>query len=58
MDARGNIYAGENVLVEDAARLDGYLRGRAEAALLEAEKEKARLVAEAAETDLDFREGK
>jgi hypothetical protein len=34
MDARGRIYHGEDVPPEDEARLDGYLRGRAEAELL------------------------
>jgi hypothetical protein len=31
MDANGHIYSAENVPSEDAARLEGYLRGRAEA---------------------------
>lgn len=35
MDPNGNIYESENVSAEDKARLDGYLRGRAEADLLQ-----------------------
>jgi hypothetical protein len=31
MDAKGNIYMGHDVPGEDQARLDGYLRARAEA---------------------------
>lgn len=35
MDAEGRIYHGDDVPDEDRARLDGYLRGRAEAELLQ-----------------------
>lgn len=31
MDPRGNIYQSENVPPEDKARLEGFLKGRAEA---------------------------
>ena len=34
MDAEGRIYEGDDVSAEDRARLDGYLRGKAEAELL------------------------
>lgn len=35
MDDSGRIYHGDDVPDEDKARLDGYLRGRAEAELLQ-----------------------
>jgi hypothetical protein len=34
MDDRGHIYEADDASPEDKARLDGYLRGRAEAELL------------------------
>jgi hypothetical protein len=45
MDPNGNIYEGENVPAEDKARLDGFLRGRAEG---DAEKRAALVDAQAA----------
>jgi len=45
MDPNGHIYEGENVPAEDKARLDGFLRGRAEG---DAEKKAALADAQAA----------
>lgn len=41
MDPNGHIYESDNVPPEDAARLDGYLRGKAEAELLKDVKQAA-----------------
>lgn len=62
MDARGNIYFDENgVPAEDAARLDGYLKAKAEqgererleAQIVDIEATKARL----AQLERDLRDG-